>query len=65
MPGCAAINCSNSAKKGFLMKRFPRVPSIRKEWLIKTRRNHWTPTDYSCLCEVGRSLCFSTYNCYI
>nr|CAI5853172.1 unnamed protein product [Callosobruchus analis] len=22
MPGCAAVNCSNSAKKGFIMKRF-------------------------------------------
>ncbi|KAF0706301.1 THAP domain-containing protein 1-like isoform X2, partial [Aphis craccivora] len=24
MPGCAAINCSNSATKGFLMKHFPK-----------------------------------------
>nr|CAH7756085.1 unnamed protein product [Callosobruchus chinensis] len=52
MVGCAAVNCSNSAKKGFLMKRFPRDPVTRKEWLIKTRRDKWTPTDSSYLCEV-------------
>nr|CAI5846199.1 unnamed protein product [Callosobruchus analis] len=52
MPGCAAVNCSNSAKKGFILKRFPRDPVRRKEWLIKMRRDKWIPTDYSCLCEV-------------
>nr|CAI5855992.1 unnamed protein product [Callosobruchus analis] len=51
MPGCAAVNCSNSAKKGFIMKRFPRDPVRRKEWLIKMKRGKWIPTDYSCLCE--------------
>nr|CAI5829075.1 unnamed protein product [Callosobruchus analis] len=52
MPGCAAVNCSNSAKKGFIMKRFPRNPVRRKEWLIKMRRDMWILTDYSCLCVV-------------
>nr|CAI5852610.1 unnamed protein product [Callosobruchus analis] len=52
MPGCAAVNCSNSAKKRFIMKHFPRDPVRRKEWLIKMRRDKWIPTDYSCLCEV-------------
>lgn len=52
MPGCAAVGCSNSAKKGYLMKRFPKNPIRRKEWLIKMKRDKWTPTDYSCLCEV-------------
>jgi hypothetical protein len=52
MPGCTAENCSNSAKKGFLMKRFPRDPTERKEWVIKTKRDKWTPTDHSSLCEV-------------
>jgi len=30
MPGCAAIGCSNSYKKGFLMKNFPKEPARRK-----------------------------------
>jgi hypothetical protein len=33
MPGCAAVGCSNSAKKGFIMKKFPKDPARRKEWL--------------------------------
>ncbi|KAJ8912419.1 hypothetical protein NQ315_006085, partial [Exocentrus adspersus] len=52
MPGCAAVNCTNSSKKGFLMKTFPRDPVRRKQWLIKTRRDNWIPTNTSCLCEV-------------
>nr|CAH7752350.1 unnamed protein product [Callosobruchus chinensis] len=35
MAGCVAVNCSNSAKKGFLMNRFPRDPVRTEEWLIK------------------------------
>lgn len=53
MPGCAAVGCSNSAKKGFIMKRFPKDQKRRKEWLIKMKRDKWKPTDYSCLCEVS------------
>nr|CAI5831223.1 unnamed protein product [Callosobruchus analis] len=30
MPGCAAVHCSNSSEKGFLMKRFQRDPDRRK-----------------------------------
>ncbi|KAK5638192.1 hypothetical protein RI129_012487 [Pyrocoelia pectoralis] len=52
MPGCAAMGCTNSAKKGFLMKKLPKDPLRRKEWLIKMQRGQWKPTDYSCLCEV-------------
>ncbi|KAJ4426849.1 hypothetical protein ANN_26648 [Periplaneta americana] len=52
MPGCAAVGCSNSAKKGMLMKRFPKDPARRKEWHIKMKRDKWKPTDYSYLCEV-------------
>ncbi|KAL5246397.1 hypothetical protein ACI65C_013805 [Semiaphis heraclei] len=52
MPGCAAINCSNSATKGFLMKHFPKDKVRRKLWLIKMKRDNWSPTNYSCLCEV-------------
>lgn len=53
MPSCAAVNCSNSAKKGFLMKAFPRDPLRRKEWMIHLKRDNWQPTDYSRLCEVN------------
>ncbi|KAJ4436301.1 hypothetical protein ANN_18932 [Periplaneta americana] len=52
IPGCAAVGCSNSAKKGMLMKRFPKDPARRKEWHIKMKRDKWKPTDYSYLCEV-------------
>jgi hypothetical protein len=30
MPGCAAVGCSNSAKKGFIMKKFPKDAARRK-----------------------------------
>ncbi|XP_018563607.1 THAP domain-containing protein 2 [Anoplophora glabripennis] len=51
MPGCAAVGCSNSSVKGFLMKRFPRNPNRRKEWAVRTKRYNWFPTDSSVLCE--------------
>ncbi|XP_031329306.1 THAP domain-containing protein 2-like isoform X2 [Photinus pyralis] len=51
MPGCAAIHCTNSSVKGFLMKRFPRDPIRRKQWRIKCRRDNWTPSNNSYLCE--------------
>nr|CAI5858219.1 unnamed protein product [Callosobruchus analis] len=53
MPCCAAVNCSTSSTKGFLMKHFPKDPERRRQWLIKTRRDNWIPTDHSCLCEVS------------
>jgi len=52
MPGCAAVGCSNSNKKGYLMKHFPTDPARRKLWLVKMKRDNWKPTNYSCLCEV-------------
>ncbi|KAK5638527.1 hypothetical protein RI129_012822 [Pyrocoelia pectoralis] len=52
MPGCSAVNCSNSTAKGFVMKRFPRDVKRRKQWLFKTRRENWIPTDHSYLCEI-------------
>jgi hypothetical protein len=52
MPGCSAVGCSNSAKKGFLMKKFPKEPKRRAEWAIRTKRDKWVPTDSSVLCEV-------------
>ncbi|XP_031350580.1 THAP domain-containing protein 2-like [Photinus pyralis] len=55
MGGCAAEGCSNSAKKGFLMKRFPRDPKRKQEWMewiIKMKKGNWQPTDAMRLCEV-------------
>ncbi|EGI69351.1 THAP domain-containing protein 2 [Acromyrmex echinatior] len=52
MSGCVADYCTNSVKKGFKMCRFPRDPKRRKIWAENTRRQDWTPSDNSVLCEV-------------
>ncbi|CAG9768759.1 unnamed protein product [Ceutorhynchus assimilis] len=52
MPGCAAIGCPNSARKGFIMKRFPKDPKRRKQWADQLNRGKWSPTEWSALCEV-------------
>ena len=54
MPGCAAIAFSNSAKKGFLMKHFPKDFKRRKLWLVKMKQDNLVPTNYSCICEVSK-----------
>lgn len=59
MPGCAAVGCTNSGKKGFLMKSFPRDQKRREEWAIKVKRQNWQPTNFSCLCEVLIMVTFS------
>lgn len=56
MPGCSAINCTNSFSKGYAMYRFPRDPKRRKEWLVQMRCEEWVPTDASRLCVVGNKL---------
>uniref|UniRef100_A0A1B6D6K8 THAP-type domain-containing protein n=2 Tax=Clastoptera arizonana TaxID=38151 RepID=A0A1B6D6K8_9HEMI len=52
MVGCCAVGCTNSSYKGFIMKHFPRDPNRRKAWAAKVNRANWTPTNFSCLCEV-------------
>lgn len=52
MVGCAAYGCTNRSEKGFLMKKFPKDPTRRKIWSAKVRRDGWTPTDNSMLCEM-------------
>ncbi|KAJ8919420.1 hypothetical protein NQ315_016515 [Exocentrus adspersus] len=52
MPGCAAVGCTNSSEKGYLMKTFPRDPIRKHEWAIRTQRNNWYPTRWSSLCEI-------------
>ncbi|KAJ8985164.1 hypothetical protein NQ317_012816 [Molorchus minor] len=51
MPGCAAVGCRNSDRKGFSMRRFPSDPKRRTEWLLEMKRGKWTPTEFSRLCE--------------
>ncbi|CAI6356252.1 unnamed protein product [Macrosiphum euphorbiae] len=52
MPCCVAIGCSNSDKKRYLMKHFPRDPIRKKLWMAKMKRDKWTPSQHSCICEV-------------
>lgn len=54
MPGCSAVNCSNRSEQGFLMKAFPRDPTLRKIWENKVKRQNWKPTDNCYLCEVSK-----------
>ena len=61
MGGCAAMNCSNSDKKGFKMYRFPVDLERRKRWTIEVQ----FPI---CQCEVKKKIVrhFFTvraYNC--
>lgn len=53
MEGCAAVNCSNTRRKGFRLFRFPRDPKRQKTWLQNCRRDKWLPTNSSELCEVS------------
>ncbi|KAK5646736.1 hypothetical protein RI129_005200 [Pyrocoelia pectoralis] len=52
MVGCSAYGCKNRSEQGFLMKVFPRDPERRKQWIAKVRRDDWTPTNKSNLCEI-------------
>ncbi|CAH1399170.1 unnamed protein product [Nezara viridula] len=48
---CSAVGCLNSTEKGFSMKRFPRDPERRKVWAANVKRDNWTPTNDSHICE--------------
>ncbi|KAL5246277.1 hypothetical protein ACI65C_013685 [Semiaphis heraclei] len=61
MPCCVAIGCSNSDKKGYLMKHFPRDPIRKKLWMAKIKRDKWTPSQHSCICEYLKDV--SNGNC--
>jgi hypothetical protein len=52
MVGCSAPNCSNSSRQGFRLFIFPLDPDRRSRWLINCRRDKWSPTAHSRLCEV-------------
>ncbi|XP_012226483.1 putative leucine-rich repeat-containing protein DDB_G0290503 [Linepithema humile] len=52
MPGCAAVGCNNRSEKGYIMKCFPRDPTLRKIWQERVARADWEPSNNSFLCHV-------------
>src|SRR5688572_8957393 len=52
MVGCSAPNCHNSTTKGVRLFGFPANKDRRKKWMINCRRDKWSPTSGSRLCEV-------------
>ncbi|XP_066151777.1 THAP domain-containing protein 2-like isoform X2 [Euwallacea fornicatus] len=52
MGGCSALGCRNSSAKGFLMRKFPKDPKRRQQWIANTKRGNWIPSEGACLCEV-------------
>jgi len=47
------VNCSNRAEKGVRLFRFPRDEQRRARWVANVKRDRWTPTASSYLCEVS------------
>lgn len=56
MPGCCAYGCHNRSENGFKMNIFPRNKERRALWAVRVKRDNWTPTDNSYLCEVNNEL---------
>ena len=49
---CSAINCTNRRSKGLKFHRFPlKNPELCKQWVVVMKRDGFTPTRYSFLCE--------------
>lgn len=63
MVGCCAVGCKNRTEQGYIMKVFPRDPTRRKEWAVKVRRENWTPSNSSYLCEV--TVHYKRVMCYV
>ena len=47
---CAAINCRNDSKSKVSTFKFPEDPKLRKEWLLKMKRESFEPTKHSRIC---------------
>lgn len=47
---CAAFNCTNDSKSKVSTFKFPEDPKLRKEWLVKMRRESFEPTKHSRIC---------------
>lgn len=54
MTGCSAVECTNRSEQGFIMKAFPRDPTIRNIWEKKVKRKNWKASDKCYLCEVSQ-----------
>ena len=55
---CAAVNCNNGSRKNHNTPQtkvaffnFPKKQAVRKIWIAKVRRKHWTPSNSSKLCS--------------
>ncbi|CAH1993452.1 unnamed protein product [Acanthoscelides obtectus] len=50
---CSAVNCCNRRRKDVKMKfhRIPRDPNMRKLWLNAIRRENFTPSTTTVICE--------------
>lgn len=49
---CSAFNCTNSALiPGISFHKFPANPKLRKEWVIKMKREYFVPTQHSTVCS--------------
>ena len=47
---CAAITCRNDCKSKVSTFKFPEDPKLRKEWLLKMKRESYEPTKHSRIC---------------
>ncbi|XP_066595441.1 putative histone-lysine N-methyltransferase 1 [Prorops nasuta] len=52
MTGCCVPGCSNSTRKGFIMKVIPRDLCRREQWIKNINRKNWTPKERTYICEV-------------
>ncbi|XP_077545015.1 uncharacterized protein LOC144158197 isoform X1 [Haemaphysalis longicornis] len=52
MTGCCVPLCSGSTAKGLRCFRFPRDPARRKKWEALAKRDKWTATGNSKICEL-------------
>ncbi|CAH1988265.1 unnamed protein product [Acanthoscelides obtectus] len=50
---CSAVNCRNRRRKDVTMKfyRIPTDPNMRKLWLHAIRRENFTPSTTTAICE--------------
>ncbi|XP_060085475.1 THAP domain-containing protein 5-like [Ylistrum balloti] len=53
MVQCAALNCNNSSNRGQKVSlfAFPRDKKLRNAWKIKLKRDNFSPSDHTRLCE--------------
>ena len=50
---CVAFNCNNRSvrKPGVSFFSFPKENDLRRKWIVKVKRQDWSPTKYSKLCS--------------